>query len=120
MYTKGNHQDQNSITMRLACPRDEAELRELAERDSAMLPRGELLLAVADGKIGAAMSVNDGVFVADPFHPSAELVRLLSARIEQLRGRRGKGLRARLGRALGGRGKRGLSPQPAGTIRALD
>ncbi len=104
----------------MARPADLASLVELAERDSAQVPRGELLVAESQGDIRAAISISRGSVVADPFHPTDGLVRLLAARVDQLRGRGGKGLRARLGRALGSGRKRGLSPQPAGTLRAFD
>lgn len=120
MYNTDTHSIDRSITIRLACPDDLASLVELAERDSASVPGGELLVAESEGDIRAAISTSHGTIIADPFHPTDGLVRLLAARVDQLRGRGGKGLRARLGRAFGARRKRGLSPQPAGTLRAFD
>lgn len=103
--------------IRFAVPSDAAALVALADRDSATLPEGRLLVAESGGALRAAMSVASGDHVADPFAHTAGMVRLLSARVDQLRGRGGRGLRAGIGRALGGRSRRGLSPQPAGTIR---
>ena len=120
MYNMTEHMIDSSITIRIACPDDLAPLTELAERDSASVPRGELLVAEAEGEIRAAISIADGAVIADPFRPTDGLVRLLAARVDQLRGRGGKGLRAGLGRAFGARRKRSLSPQPAGTLRAFD
>jgi len=124
MYNTDTRFDTNGhaadITIRLACPSDREALRTLAERDSRVLPAGAMLVAVIDDVIRAAVPIAAGEPIADPFRPSEELIGLLSARAEQLRGRGGSGFRARLGRALGGRSKRGLSPQPAGTLRAFD
>ncbi len=120
MYNMTEHMIDSSITIRTAGPDDLAPLLELAERDSASVPRGELLVAESEGEIRAAISIVGGAIIADPFHPTDGLVRLLAARVDQLRGRGAKGLRASLGRVLGARRKRGFSPQPAGTLRALD
>lgn len=120
MYNMNTHMADTSITIRMARQTDLGSLIELAERDSASLPRGELLVAEGEGEIRAAISISHGTVIADPFHPTDGLVRLLAARVDQLRGRGGKGLRAKVGRALGARRKRGLSPQPAGTLRAFD
>ena len=114
MYYTATHD--NSITMRTAGPEHAAQLRRLAERDSARVPAGELLVAVVDTQVRAAVSIRSGEAVADPFHPTRELVALLSERAEQLRGSKRPGLRAR----LRGRRRAGLSPQPAGTLRVLD
>jgi hypothetical protein len=107
----------HSITIRLAGPEHAGQLRRLAERDSSTVPAGELLVAVVGHEVRAAISVRSGETLADPFHPTRELVALLDERAEQLRGSKPGGLRAR----LPGRGsrRRGLSPQPAGTLRAF-
>lgn len=80
-------------TLRYAVPADERALAELAELDSSRPPRGMVLVAEADGRILAAVSVDDGHAVADPMRPTAELVlRLLdhSRRLRrELKGRRG-------------------------------
>ena len=95
-----------------------ASLRTLAERDSREVPAGSMLVAVVGGDIRAAAPVSGEEPISDPFIRSGEIVALLAARVDQLRGRDGRGLRARIGRALGTRSRRGLSPQPAGTLRA--
>ncbi len=114
------HTTTQEITIRLARTGDHSALGALAERDSRELPAGDLLVAEVSGEIRAALPVSGGEAIADPFSRSDELVRLLSARIDQLNGRGGSGLRARLGRALRSRNRGSLSPQPAGTLRALD
>ena len=54
---------------------------------------GEVLLAYAGGEVRAALSVESGRVVADPFWPSAELVELLRAAAGD---RPRRGLRRRL------------------------
>jgi hypothetical protein len=74
-----------SITIRLADADDEAALRALAQRDSRRVPAGPLVIAIAGSEVRAAVSVLDGAAVADPFHPTAQLVSLLEFRARQLR-----------------------------------
>jgi hypothetical protein len=118
-YTTGQYRE-GSITIRLAHADDTPPLRRLAERDSASVPAGELLVGIVDGQMRAAVSISGGSSISDPFHPTLELVGLLSERAAQLRGERRRGLRSRLGRRLGARRPRSISPQPAGTLRAFD
>jgi hypothetical protein len=78
------------LTIRLAVPADVEELDRLAQLDSTRAPRGLVLVAEVDGRIWAAISVDDQHSVADPFRPTGELLALLVARARQLRrGRRG-------------------------------
>lgn len=107
------------ITIRIAAPGDHDELRTLAERDSRLLPRGPMLVAVVEGSIRAAAPVSGEQPISDPFSRSGEFAALLAARVEQLRGD-GRGLRARLGRPSGKRPRGGFSPHPAGTQRSFD
>lgn len=95
-HTCGSHAD--GITIRRAVAGDHPALRNLAERDSRDLPAGSMLVAVVGGHIRAAAPVSGEEPISDPFNRSGELVALLSARVDQLRGRDGRGLRARLGR----------------------
>jgi hypothetical protein len=62
-----------------------AALAELAERDSGELLAGEVLVAEVDGSIVAAISVEDGAVLADPFSRTGELRNLLELRRAQLR-----------------------------------
>lgn len=123
MYHTTAHQSQE-ITIRLARSADADQIRRLAELDSASAPVGDLLVALVGDKMRAAVSIEDGQAIADPFHPSAELASLLSERAEQLRTPRGRGLRSQLSRRLGGKSRRSrhgsVAPQPAGTLRAFD
>src|SRR5690242_17610303 len=49
---------------------DREALERLAGRDSSLVPSGEILGAVLDGRLLAAMSLTDGAIVADPFEPT--------------------------------------------------
>jgi hypothetical protein len=71
------------ISIRIAGDRDRAQLVRLAQRDSTALPDGPVLVAEVDGVIRAAVAIEGGATVADPFHRTAELVSLLRARAEQ-------------------------------------
>src|SRR5258708_4118732 len=60
------------IALRPAGPDEAYDLILLAALDSAEPLRGEVMVAVVDGKLVAALSLRDGRKVADPFAPSAE------------------------------------------------
>lgn len=122
MYYKLETNHRDSITIRHARSEDADAIARLAQRDSADVPAGDLLVAEVGGEVRAAVSIERGETIADPFHPTSELVRLLTARSAQLRptvtlaGGRGRGVSALLRR----RRERGAtSPQPAGTLRAF-
>jgi hypothetical protein len=74
-----------SITIRPATPADRFALKRLAQRDSARTPEGNVLVAETDGALRAAVAVESGQTIADPFHRTAELVELLRTRAERLR-----------------------------------
>ena len=74
-----------SVTIRPARSDDALALRRLATLDSAEVPPGALLVAEVSGELWAAITVASATAVADPFRPTAELVRLLHLRAEQLR-----------------------------------
>ena len=74
-----------SVTIRPAGANDRPALRRLAALDDAPVPADPVLLAEVDGVAVAAMSVEDGDSVADPFVLTASLVRLLALRARQLR-----------------------------------
>lgn len=118
MYNITAHEDQ--ITIRPAGPEHAEALRVLAQRDTAPVPAGSVLIAFADERPRAAMSLSTGDVIADPFHPTEALVVLLRERAAQLR--RPSGFRARLAARRRSRRvpRQALSPQPAGTLRAFD
>jgi hypothetical protein len=75
-----------ALTIRRATAADAFALRRLAAIDSAAPPTGEVLLAEHGDELWAAVSVDTGAAVADPFRPSGDLVELLRFRAERLRG----------------------------------
>jgi hypothetical protein len=70
--------------MRRAYPDDAAALARLAALDSGRIPAGDLLVAEVDGELWAAVAVGCTSAIADPFRPSAAIVRLLRMRASQL------------------------------------
>ena len=75
-----------AIVIRLGRPEDEPAVASLAALDSSPVPAGPILVAEADGALRAALSLQDGAVIADPFHRTVSFVALLRARAEQLRG----------------------------------
>jgi hypothetical protein len=68
---------------------DGEALERLAGRDSAETPDGEVLGAELDGRLIAAVSLDTGELVADPFTPTDEARSLLELRLAQLSASRG-------------------------------
>ncbi len=79
-----NHTPVTRVTLRYATAADAARLEHLAELDSASAPSGPVLVAEVDGRLRAALPLEGGVAIADPFHRGAELVDLLRLRARQL------------------------------------
>ncbi len=73
----------HAITIRPATDGDRAELTRLASLDEAEMPRGEVLLGIVDGEVQAAVPVEGGSPVADPFRYTQDLVGLLRMRATQ-------------------------------------
>jgi hypothetical protein len=65
------------ITIRRATPDDDRALGRLASLDSASVPPGRVLLVESRGELRAALSLDNGATIADPFHPTAAIVELL-------------------------------------------
>jgi hypothetical protein len=103
MYYSKDQEHSGPITIRAASPQDADALRRLAQRDSRAVPDGELLIALVRGDVRAAISLTRGEAIADPFHRTEGLVRMLALR------------RAQLSRELRRppRGLRRLLPSPA-------
>ena len=72
------------VTLRFAAEADRSRLRELAMLDSAEPLHGTVLLAEVDGRLRAALDLDRGSAIADPFFRGAELVDLLRLRAAQL------------------------------------
>jgi len=78
--------DARGVTLRYGAPADQKRLARLAALDSSKPPTPPILLAEVDGLLLAALAVTEGTVVADPFHPTADLIDLLRARALQLSG----------------------------------
>jgi hypothetical protein len=70
----------HDLVLRADRPTDESQLRRLAALDSTRPLRGRALVAEVEGRPVAAIDINDGRIVADPFERTAELVELLKLR----------------------------------------
>ena len=66
-----------SILIRAAQDGDGPALWRLAHRDSRTGPCGQLLLALVDDEIVAAVSKETGEAIAEPFRPTSHLVMVL-------------------------------------------
>jgi hypothetical protein len=67
------------IAIRRATERDRGAVERLAALDSSPEPRGTVMIGEVDGQPWAALSLDDGRAVADPFRRSADVVALLRA-----------------------------------------
>ena len=77
--------DRATIALRRAHADERAAVDRLAKLDGARRLTGDdVLLAVVDGEPVAALSLDDGRVVADPFRPTAEVVDLLRVRARRL------------------------------------
>jgi hypothetical protein len=88
-----------TLTIRRADSSDAGALVRLAALDSASPPTGEALLAEVGGELWAAVEVDSGAAIADPFRPSGELVDLLRLQAS-LGARAGRSERRSLSRPL--------------------
>jgi hypothetical protein len=77
-----------AATVRFAHPDEAGTLRRLAELDDAPGLVGEILVATIDGDVVAALSLDDGRVVANPFVLTSAAVELLRASATALSGRR--------------------------------
>jgi hypothetical protein len=104
-----------NVTIRRAVAGDGASLVRLAQLDSKRLPSGSFLMAEVDGQPWAAIELETGEVLADPFHPTADLAEMLWLRAARIRAveqpglapKRGfRGITAGAARALSGRRRR--------------
>ena len=77
--------DVRRVTVRLAEAEDGKAIERLAALDSARVPKGTLVVAEVAGTIQAAVPIDGGRAIANPFVPTADLVKLLEVRVRQLR-----------------------------------
>jgi hypothetical protein len=66
-----------TITIRQATRADAFELRRLAALDDAPVLHGDALLVEEAGEVRAAISLDDGRVIANPFARTADLVEML-------------------------------------------
>jgi hypothetical protein len=78
----------STLTIRRASSSDAVALQDLATLDSSAAPRGHVLVAEVGSELWAAIEVESGAAVADPFRPTADLVELLRFRADAIRGER--------------------------------
>ena len=71
------------ITITHSTEADSASVSRLAALDGRRPPHGPALLAYVGGELRAAVGLLDGEAVADPFHPTAEIVELLRVQARQ-------------------------------------
>lgn len=74
--------------VRFAHPDEAGALRRLAELDDAANLAGEILVATIDADVVAALSLDDGRVVANPFVLTSDAVELLRRSATELTGRR--------------------------------
>ena len=74
-----------TITIRPLREDDVAAVHRLAELEERPVPPGPLLLAEVEGTVEAAVGLEGGETIANPFVASAEVVSLLELRADQLR-----------------------------------
>ena len=72
------------LVLRRAAAEDAPALARLARLDSAPRPRGEMLVAEVEDQIVAAVPLDGGPAIADPFRPTVDIVEILRARAELL------------------------------------
>lgn len=72
------------LVIRLAGAGDAATIEHLGLLDSSHAPAGPALLAFRGAELQAAIGLDDGHVIADPFRPTAGLVRLLRERARQI------------------------------------
>jgi hypothetical protein len=83
MHTTAHPDD--TLTIRMASPADAAALDRLAQLDSApRLAPVPTLVAEVGGELRAALPLDGGRAIADPFRPTAELVAILGERARQI------------------------------------
>ena len=98
--------------IRLATGRDASALRRLGGLESRPVPTGRILVAEIDGEVPAALPLDGGGALADPFRQTAHLVQALDAARTHFRGDRTKSGKLAAWRRVLGRGP--AAPRPAG------
>jgi hypothetical protein len=77
-----------TVVLRLSRVRDDAALDTLARLEGRPVPAGCHVVAEIGGEVVAALPLDGGAPLADPFRPTAHLLPLLELRAKQLTGDR--------------------------------
>jgi hypothetical protein len=77
--------DAPGVELRLCKPADDPAIDRLAALSEQPVPFGRLVVALVDGEVVAAVSLEGGCLLRDPFRRTAHLARLLELRASQLR-----------------------------------
>ena len=75
---------EQAVTLRLYSAEDHDPLARLAALDSSKPPHQPVVVAEVAGELRAALSLNDGSLVADPFHLTGGVADLLRAYAREL------------------------------------
>jgi hypothetical protein len=73
------------VTVRFARDTDAIALDRLAQLSERQVPQGTLLVGSVRGEITAAVAIEGGAAIADPFRPTADVVAELRGRARRLR-----------------------------------
>ena len=76
--------EHQAVAIRRAQDADMPLLHDLAELDSCKPLEGPVLVALVEGRLWAALGLDDHRIIADPFLPTAPAVELLRLRARQL------------------------------------
>ncbi len=89
-------EDMTEIELRLCRVTDNCALADLAALSERVLPKGSFVLALVDGRLVAALPIDGGPLLSDPFVRTTHLHRLLELRAAQIREPRGHATLRRL------------------------
>jgi hypothetical protein len=92
--------DAAQVAVRPATAADTTAIIRLAALDSAPVPAGTILIAEVAGEAHAAIGIESGAVVADPFRRTTAAVRVLRAHAAQARRRTRRARTPRYRRAL--------------------
>lgn len=81
---------EDGLTVREATQRDGEAVRLLAALEGVQMPKGEMLVAEVGDDVVAALPLDGGRTLADPFRPTKDIVALLELRARQLHGDDGR------------------------------
>jgi hypothetical protein len=84
--TAWKRRQRGELQIRAATDADAPALLRLARLDSSRPPAGSIVVAEDRGVLVAAMSIDDGATIADPFRATAAIVAMLRLRSQQIRG----------------------------------